>query len=96
MFSTKQVVLNKGLFMMILLMSTVIIALQYNHGVYGARLLSSTEKMEDLNKVQAWRSSTESSTTSNINEDHIIDGEQGFYATINREVPSCPDPLHNR
>ena len=25
-----------------------------------------------------------------------VNGERGFFATINRAVPSCPDPLHNR
>ncbi|PON43941.1 CLAVATA3/ESR-RELATED [Trema orientale] len=68
---------------MILLMS--ILAL---HRVSGARLLLH-EKMEDLEKkVPAGSTSSESSDN--------IDGDQGFFATVNREVPSCPDPLHNR
>ncbi|PON76386.1 CLAVATA3/ESR-RELATED [Parasponia andersonii] len=69
---------------MVLLMS--ILAL--HHGVSGARLLLH-EKMEDLEKkVPAGSTSSESSDN--------IDGDQGFFATVNREVPSCPDPLHNR
>lgn len=27
---------------------------------------------------------------------NTIMSEEGYFATINREVPSCPDPLHNR
>lgn len=81
MFMSRSTIQVKGLFM-ILLMS--ILAL--HHGVSGARFLLN-EKMEDLEKdiVPAWSESSNNT-----------DGDQGFFATINREVPSCPDPLHNR
>uniref|UniRef100_A0A7N0V7X0 Uncharacterized protein n=1 Tax=Kalanchoe fedtschenkoi TaxID=63787 RepID=A0A7N0V7X0_KALFE len=39
-----------------------------------------------------WARSLFSSTRSGENE---ADDDHGFVATINREVPSGPDPLHN-
>ncbi|XVE62988.1 hypothetical protein DITRI_Ditri06bG0163700 [Diplodiscus trichospermus] len=56
-----------------------------NNGVHGARFL--TEKLEDQENKQYqkfWK------------ENPDINGTEGVFATINREVPSCPDPLHNR
>ncbi|KAF3454460.1 hypothetical protein FNV43_RR04907 [Rhamnella rubrinervis] len=55
-----------------------------HYGVSGARLL--TEKVEEvLAKPPVWSKSSEN-----------MNGDEGFFATINREVPTCPDPLHNR
>lgn len=54
--------------------------LAMQHGVLGARLLS--EKVE-VDKPQVWNRSP-------------INGDEGFFATVNREVPSSPDPLHNK
>ncbi|XVF57425.1 hypothetical protein PTKIN_Ptkin06aG0204400 [Pterospermum kingtungense] len=55
-----------------------------NHGVLEARFL--TEKhLKDQEKPQkTWKLE---------NHETVADG---FFATINREVPSSPDPLHNR
>ncbi|KAK9016994.1 hypothetical protein V6N11_079484 [Hibiscus sabdariffa] len=74
---------SKGLLVgYILLMFLSISAL--NHGVLGARFL--TEKLED-----------EEETAQRSWKDQSLDEEtQGFFATINREVPSSPDPLHNK
>lgn len=54
------------------------------HGVLGARFL--TEKLEDQDQKpdeKTWKENPDNGTV-------------GFFATVNREVPSCPDPLHNR
>lgn len=58
-------------------------------GALGARILLLNEKVigQDLEKVPVWNNE---SSNNNSN------GDEGFFATINREVPSCPDPLHNR
>ncbi|KAE8675378.1 putative Protein YIPF1 [Hibiscus syriacus] len=57
-----------------------------NHGVLGARFL--TEKVED---------EEETTTTQRTWKNQSVDnGTDGFFATINREVPSSPDPLHNK
>ncbi|XWS58210.1 hypothetical protein CRYUN_Cryun08bG0015100 [Craigia yunnanensis] len=70
----------KGLVGYLLLILLSISAL--NHGVLEARFL--TEKLEDQEKPQkTWKENPDS-------------GTDGFFATINREVPSSPDPLHNR
>ena len=53
-----------------------------HHGVLGARYLK--EKEENLEKPQVWSSGSSK------------DAVEGFFATVDREVPSCPDPLHNR
>ncbi|KAK7258849.1 hypothetical protein RIF29_24437 [Crotalaria pallida] len=52
-----------------------------NHEALGARHV---EKMEHVHNSEVWRKSS-------TNEK---DG--GSFATLNREVPSSPDPLHNR
>ncbi|XXG54462.1 hypothetical protein AAC387_Pa03g2331 [Persea americana] len=49
--------------------------------VLGARHLQ--EKVAKKDEAQVWRVTTS------------IRGE-GFFDTSKREVPSCPDPLHNR
>ncbi|XVF41943.1 hypothetical protein PTKIN_Ptkin01aG0321300 [Pterospermum kingtungense] len=74
---------SRGLVGYLLLMLLSISAL--HHGVLGARFL--TEKhLEDQEKPQqTWKENPDSGSNSD-----------GFFATINREVPSCPDPLHNR
>ncbi|XVF06112.1 hypothetical protein REPUB_Repub06bG0019800 [Reevesia pubescens] len=56
-----------------------------NHGVLGARFLTEKLEMEDeeIKPQKTWKENPEN-------------GTDGFFATINREVPSCPDPLHNR
>ncbi|KAK9161177.1 hypothetical protein Syun_007518 [Stephania yunnanensis] len=51
--------------------------------VLGVRFLK--EEMASRREDQVW------STRNNS-----IAGEGDFMATIHREVPSCPDPLHNR
>ncbi|XWS57550.1 hypothetical protein CRYUN_Cryun09bG0184100 [Craigia yunnanensis] len=71
---------SRGLVGYLLLILLSISAL--HHGVLGARFL--VEKFEDQEKPQeTWKENPDS-------------GTDGFFATINREVPSCPDPLHNR
>jgi hypothetical protein len=52
-----------------------------HHEVLGARHLK--EKVKNLEKPQVWKKSSSAE-----------DG--GIFATVKREVPSCPDPLHNR
>lgn len=58
--------------------------------VFGARYLH--DMVDDVEKPNnnSW------STSRSINNSTSNDDDQGFFATINREVPSCPDPLHNR
>ncbi|KAJ7977985.1 CLAVATA3/ESR-RELATED [Quillaja saponaria] len=52
-----------------------------NHEASGTRYL----KIEvHLEKPPVWKKISTNET------------EEGFFATVNREVPSCPDPLHNR
>ncbi|KAI5326463.1 hypothetical protein L3X38_035537 [Prunus dulcis] len=51
-------------------------------GVSGARCLN--EKVENPEKPQVLQRKSSSIST-----------DEGFFATINREVPSSPDPLHN-
>ncbi|EXC15378.1 hypothetical protein L484_001168 [Morus notabilis] len=81
MISRNQV---RSLFMILL----SILAINFD-GALGARILLLNEKVigQDLEKVPVWNNE---SSNNNIN------GDEGFFATINREVPSCPDPLHNR
>lgn len=54
------------------------------HETLAGRYLEAAE----TKKPQIW-----SKTSSKNNTE---DDDEGFVATINREVPSCPDPLHNR
>lgn len=54
----------------------------FHHGVLGARYLK--EKVEDMKKSQNWK------------EGSNADQDSGFVARVNREIPSCPDPLHNK
>ncbi|MBA0860730.1 hypothetical protein Goshw_020601 [Gossypium schwendimanii] len=71
---------SKGLIGYVLLIMLSISALK--NGVLGARLLA--EKVEDEEKTErSWK------------YQNLDNGSDGFFATINREVPSCPDPLHN-
>ncbi|CAL9003415.1 unnamed protein product [Prunus brigantina] len=51
-------------------------------GVSGARYLN--EKVENPEKPQVLQRKSFSNST-----------DEGFFATINRQVPSSPDPLHN-
>ncbi|KAG4913936.1 hypothetical protein AAZX31_19G221700 [Glycine max] len=54
-----------------------------NHQVLGARYVK--EEVEHLlNKSAVWRKSFTNETKGD------------FYGTVNRVVPSSPDPLHNR
>ena len=57
--------------------------------VVGARYLQ--DKVDDGEKPDDMWSTSRSTNKSTSN-----DNDQGFVATVNREVPSCPDPLHNR
>jgi hypothetical protein len=52
-----------------------------HHEVLGARYLN--KKVEDLEKTQVWKKGS-------------FVKDEGFFATVNREVPCSPDPLHNR
>ena len=53
-----------------------------NHKVLGARY--GKEVDEHVHKFQVWRKSFTHETP------------EGSYETVNREVPTSPDPLHNR
>ncbi|KAG7968552.1 hypothetical protein I3843_08G160100 [Carya illinoinensis] len=64
------------------LLLTFLIISALNREVLGAR--HPKEKAENLEKTQV------SKQGSNTEDD------QDFFAAINREVPSSPDPLHNR
>ncbi|PRQ42161.1 hypothetical protein RchiOBHm_Chr3g0454611 [Rosa chinensis] len=58
----------------------------FHYEVSGARWLSENyEKVED-NSVNAQVLMNSFNST----------GDGGFFATSNRQVPSAPDPLHNR
>ncbi|GKV20659.1 hypothetical protein SLE2022_082410 [Rubroshorea leprosula] len=74
---------SRGLVGYLLLFLLSISAL-YDGRVLGARNLR--EKLED--DVEKSETLEENSKNNN--------GDEGFFATINRQVPSCPDPLHNR
>ncbi|KAG4908596.1 hypothetical protein AAZX31_20G219600 [Glycine max] len=52
-----------------------------NHGALGARY---GKKVEHTHKFRVWWKSFSHETA------------RGSYKTVNREVPSSPDPLHNR
>nr|AFK42688.1 unknown [Lotus japonicus] len=52
-----------------------------NHGVLGAEY---GKEVEHVHKFPAWRKSFSHGTS------------RGAYAAVKREVPSSPDPLHNR
>ncbi|KAK2972487.1 hypothetical protein RJ640_017659 [Escallonia rubra] len=65
-----------------LLISLTISAIQ--SGALGARYLEDYT-LEDGEISESWRKSSTKTP-----------GDEGFVATINREVPSSPDPLHNR
>ncbi|KAE8660225.1 putative Protein YIPF1 [Hibiscus syriacus] len=56
-----------------------------NHGVLGARFLKVEDEEETTTAQRSWK-----------NQQSVDNGTDGFFATINREVPSCPDPLHNK
>ncbi|XVE89696.1 hypothetical protein DITRI_Ditri20bG0016700 [Diplodiscus trichospermus] len=65
----------------LLLILLIISAL--HHEVLAARFL--TEKLEDEDMAQRnWKGNPGSGT------------DDGYFATIDRQVPSSPDPLHNR
>ena len=66
---------------MLCLLLILVCILASHPTVLGARYLK--EKMKDMEKQHMWRKNTDS-------------GDDGFVANTNREVPSCPDPLHNR
>ncbi|KAG6646576.1 hypothetical protein I3843_07G016400 [Carya illinoinensis] len=51
--------------------------------VLGARNLK--EKVENADKSQVLKKSSNNAAN-----------DQGFFAASKRQVPSCPDPLHNR
>lgn len=63
------------------LLLTFLIISALNREVYGAR--HPKEKVENLEKPQVWKQGSNKE-------------DEDFFATINREVPSSPDPLHNR
>ncbi|XP_031270031.1 uncharacterized protein LOC116128447 [Pistacia vera] len=60
------------------------------HEALAGRYLQAADTQK--NKPQIWDKSTSSSSKNNT----VDDDDSSFVATINREVPSCPDPLHNR
>lgn len=49
----------------------------------GARFVE--DEVEHVHKFQVWRKSFKSE-----------EGDGGSVASVDREVPSSPDPLHNR
>lgn len=57
-------------------------SLQYE--AFGVRKLKDQKVEEEEDMEEKKRS------------DHLPNNSQGFFATSNRVVPSCPDPLHNR
>lgn len=84
---------RKNQLICILLIVLSLSSLYCNHGVVAARYLKDMQEVaEKNNKPQIWNNKTSSNNASTA---AAADGE-GFFATINREVPSCPDPLHNR
>ncbi|KAG5232486.1 CLAVATA3/ESR-RELATED [Salix suchowensis] len=54
----------------------------FHHGVVGARNLK-----ENLKAMEETQNEKEGANTEDNN---------GYVANVNREVPSCPDPIHNR
>ena len=54
----------------------------FYHGVVGARNLK--ENLKAMEKTQ------------NEKEGANTEDNNGYVANVNREVPSCPDPIHNR
>ncbi|KAE8678166.1 hypothetical protein F3Y22_tig00111440pilonHSYRG00111 [Hibiscus syriacus] len=56
-----------------------------NNGVLGAKFLR--EKVED---------DEEETTERRWKYQNMDNGTDGFFETVEREVPSCPDPLHNK
>ncbi|KAJ4719479.1 CLAVATA3/ESR-RELATED [Melia azedarach] len=67
----------------------------YCHGVLAARYVRDMKEVAENNNRQIWSKSTSSNNpTAFASAADSDDG--GFVATVNREVPSCPDPLHNR
>ncbi|EEF49822.1 conserved hypothetical protein [Ricinus communis] len=69
-----------GCLCLLIMLSTSV----FQNGVDGARCL---KKVED-NK--------EEPKNNNQEQSYDTTGDNGFVATINREVPSSPDPLHNK
>ncbi|KAE8684113.1 hypothetical protein F3Y22_tig00111151pilonHSYRG00078 [Hibiscus syriacus] len=56
-----------------------------NNGVSGAKFLR--EKLEDDQAETAQR---------RWKYENVDNGTVRFFATVDRQVPSCPDPLHNK
>lgn len=54
-----------------------------HHEALGARNLK--EMVENADKSQVLKKGSNNAAN-----------DQGFFAPSNRQVPSCPDPLHNR
>lgn len=85
---------RKNQLICILLIVSSLSSLYRHHGVVAARYLKDMqETAENTNKPQIWNNKTSSN---NASAPSAADDDGGFVATINREVPSCPDPLHNR
>ncbi|KAK8545429.1 hypothetical protein V6N12_026263 [Hibiscus sabdariffa] len=68
------------------LLTLLSISALLQHGALGGRFLTERLKDEENKPQKTWKENPDSNGS-----------EAGdFFATINREVPSCPDPLHNR
>ncbi|KAJ6883532.1 hypothetical protein NC652_030695 [Populus alba x Populus x berolinensis] len=58
------------------------VVLAFHHGVVGARNLK-----ENVEAKEKTKNEKEGADSEDIN---------GYVANVNRVVPSCPDPIHNR
>lgn len=67
----------------VLVLLLIWVCLSVSHPtVVRARYLK--ERVKDMRERREWRKNTD------------VNGDDDFVAYTNREVPSCPDPLHNR
>ncbi|CAL1393513.1 unnamed protein product [Linum trigynum] len=66
------------------------------HGFVGARRLVRLQKVEgdEIEHQEDHHGPTAGSSEQSNNGFHSEDGD--FFATVDRAVPSCPDPLHNK
>ncbi|KAL5783675.1 hypothetical protein ACOSP7_008704 [Xanthoceras sorbifolium] len=80
-----------------LLLLMIILISIHGAAVSGARHLKQMVEQVDIkpHDDQIWKESTSNNTTSGAGDDDD-DDDKGFVAAINREVPSSPDPLHNK
>lgn len=71
---------------LLLLLFLLSISFLGHEALAGRRYLEAAETQK---KPQIWNKTS----SKNNSQD---DNDEGFVAAINREVPSSPDPLHNR